>query len=55
MCSNSAVDGTLACNDDVLMDRILKDACSFDGFGMADFGAASGTDNLIAGFDRQSA
>lgn len=55
MCSYNAVNGTQACNNDALMDDILKDEWGFDGWVMSDFSAASGTENLVAGLDQQSA
>ncbi len=55
MCSYNAVNGTQACNNDILMDGILKDEWGFDGWVMSDFSAASGTENLVAGLDQQSA
>jgi len=52
MCSYPKVNGTYACENDVLLKTVLRDQWGFDGFVQSDFGAAHSTvPAALAGMD----
>lgn len=51
MCSYNQVNGTYACENDKLLNGILRKELGFDGYIMSDWFAIHSTDSINAGLD----
>jgi len=54
MCSYNLVNGVYACQNDWLINRVLKGDWGYKGFVMSDWGAVHSLDALMGGLDQQS-
>jgi beta-glucosidase len=54
MCSYNKVNGAYACENDYLLNKVLKQDWGFKGFVMSDWGAVHGVDAALKGLDQQS-
>lgn len=54
MCAYNKVNGAYACDNDWLLNSVLKQDWGFKGFVMSDWGAVPGTQAAIHGLDQQS-
>jgi beta-glucosidase len=54
MCAYNQVNGAFACDNDWLLDQVLKRDWGFKGFVMSDWGAVHGVENALHGLDQQS-
>ena len=54
MCSYNRINGSQACGDDWLLNRVLKRDWRYKGFVMSDWGAVHGLDYALKGLDQQS-
>ena len=54
MCAYNRVNGAYACDNDVLLNRILKGDWGFPGWVMSDWGAVPGVHAALHGLDQQS-
>lgn len=55
MCAYNRVNGAYACENDRLLNGILKDDWAFPGWVMSDWGAAHSSDDATKGLDQESA
>jgi len=51
MCSYNMVNGTYACENDKLLNQILREEMGFEGYVMSDWFAIHSTDSVNAGLD----
>lgn len=54
MCSYNQVNGSYACNNEWLLNKVLKGDWGWKGFVMSDWGAVTGVNNALHGLDQQS-
>jgi beta-glucosidase len=54
MCAYNQVNGSYACGNDFLLNRVLKRDWAYPGFVMSDWGAVYATDFAVHGLDQQS-
>lgn len=54
MCAYNRVNGIYACENDHLLNDVLKDAWAFPGWVMSDWGAVHGVDAALHGLDQES-
>lgn len=55
MCAYNLIGGKFACENDFLLNQVLRHDWGFKGFVMSDWGAVHSTESLPAGLDQQSA
>ncbi len=55
MCAFNAVNGSRSCNNDMLLNQVLKRDWSYPGWVMSDWGAVDSVDSAGNGLDQQSA
>src|SRR3954452_1286421 len=53
MCSYNKVNGTYACENDMVLNRILRGQWGFDGWVMSDWGAAHSSPAILTGLDME--
>ncbi|HTT05136.1 MAG TPA: glycoside hydrolase family 3 C-terminal domain-containing protein [Steroidobacteraceae bacterium] len=54
MCAYNEVNGAYACDNDWLLNQVLKRDWDYRGWVMSDWGAVHGTDSLLHGLDQES-
>lgn len=54
MCAYNKIDGFYACDNDWLLNQVLKRDWRYKGFVMSDWGAVHGVENALHGLDQQS-
>ncbi|MDE2436399.1 MAG: glycoside hydrolase family 3 protein [Sphingomonadales bacterium] len=55
MCAYNLIGGKFACENEFLLNQVLRRDWRFKGFVMSDWGAVHSTESLLAGLDQQSA
>lgn len=55
MCAYNLVGGKFACENDFLLNQVLRRDWGFKGYVMSDWGSVHSTESLLAGLDQQSA
>ena len=55
MCAYNLVGGKFACENDFLLNQVLRRDWDFKGYVMSDWGSVHSTESLLAGLDQQSA
>lgn len=55
MCAYNLVGGKFACENDFLLNTVLRKDWGFQGYVMSDWGSVHSTESLLAGLDQQSA
>ncbi|TCJ37065.1 glycoside hydrolase family 3 protein [Parafrankia sp. BMG5.11] len=54
MCAYNRVNGRYACENDFLLNQVLRKDWGYDGFVMSDWGAVHSSEAILAGLDQQS-